>query len=125
MREIKFRAWFEHGTDGLMKNGEMYYLAGPFFEFGPVVLFGEPGNSEHRPSTVEPIIMQYTGIRDKNGREIYEGDITEDGVGNWDKIVFEPSGYFAICRNDEDYKLIEGDRITVIGNIYENPNLLK
>lgn len=58
MRTIKFRAW-----DPIMGMGE------PFEVFDPVFLAQGGTFSE------EAIFMQYTGLKDKNGREIYEGDI--------------------------------------------------
>ena len=87
-------------------------------------------------------IGQYTGLHDKNGKEIYEGDIIEFSydmfVGNFDtfvakgKIVFEEGAFYVeVFENertteDEAYLLysINLDTIEVIGNIYENKELL-
>lgn len=70
-------------------------------------------------------VSEFTGLLDKNGKEIYEGDITKDGVGNIDIIVWHPAGYFAVQRNKQDHTFIEGERLEVIGNIFENPELIK
>ena len=88
-------------------------------------------------------IGQYTGIKDENGKEIYSGDIIEFSydmfVGNFDtfvakgKVVFKEGAFYVeVFENerttkDEAYLLysINLDTIEVIGNIYDNPELLE
>ena len=67
-------------------------------------------------------IEQFTGLHDKNGKEIYEGDIVTDGVGKY-KIIYDLklAGYQPYCIfRDEPENYCE-----IIGNIYENPDLVK
>jgi uncharacterized phage protein (TIGR01671 family) len=79
-------------------------------------------------------LMQYTGLKDKNGREIYEGDIIrehaidEDGQHLISSVVFFDG---AFCTDDGEYlydAIMSLDRdenhSEIIGNIYENPDLI-
>jgi len=103
MREIKFRAW---------DNGIM---------LGPVgiLLTGTPAWLTMLSSEAD--IMLYTGLKDKNGVEIYEGDVisaygTRDKV-YWGGIGWEPfEGSMLDAHDSVGYE--------IIGNIYENPELV-
>ena len=104
MRPIKFRVWDE-------EQKYMAYQGTPDLETLQSFIF-HFGDKE---------LMQFTGLHDKNGKEIYEGDIVTDGVGKY-KIVYDLklAGYqpYCIFRDDpENY-------CEVIGNIYENPELI-
>lgn len=84
---------------------------------------------DHRWLTFNPIIMQYTGLKDKNNKEIYEGDILLTDFDDKVKVVFD-SGCFFIEGNNLDVECCglwewSGDMSKVIGNIYENPELLE
>jgi uncharacterized phage protein (TIGR01671 family) len=80
-------------------------------------------------------IGQYTGIKDKNGKKVFEGDvvlITDDegnmnfsdgGVGAIE--FYDGSWYVSGCPNNGLYDLYKGYEIKVIGNIYDNPELLE
>ena len=77
---------------------------------------------------------EYTGLKDKNGKEIYEGDIIKN-EHSWNKITQVIFGEFiaddtyygcpcAFVTSDEDCNQLSS-RIEIIGNIYENPELLE
>ena len=115
MREIKFRAWH-------IDNKEMIYQGWNKTYFVTISnLFAYGGSVE---------FMQYTGLKDKNGKEIYEGDILNIVTYGSEeqkyiaKVQFDESRY--IVRNKYGYApLYDLPPHEVIGNIYENPELLK
>ena len=122
-REIKFRAWDEEG--GMMH---------PPFTINEICEIRKEGGG------IGAILMnfnwdqlmwlQFTGLHDKNGKEIYEGDIIDDKFGIY-KVVFVDGYYAACCLNNSylPYKLCEyitdsENIIEVVGNVFENPELL-
>ena len=126
MREIRFRGWDKRLMTGGPLGGRMWY-----WELGKVnfdlIQAIDDSNKGH------VALMQYTGLKDKNGQEIYEGDIVKIKIP---KTM--PNGYLNLNEYIDDIKevkwesiigvgfnLINVSRYEVIGNIYENPELIK
>lgn len=109
MREIKFRAWeTERKTMSYGKREDFDDMVGFRFDH-------EEGG--------ERILMQYTGLKDAYGSEIYEGDVLEDGYVRG-SVVFD-EGKFIFEWDNIAQDLFEScDVLTVIGNIYEHPELV-
>ena len=118
MREIKFRAW-----DKL--NKEMFNVESINFQerkvYRDIVSYRKFNDIE---------LMQYTGLKDKNGKEIYEGDILFESFGEeYFKVVFEDGSFRAEFKGDFDeysFDLMDVNLqcCEVVGNIYENSELL-
>ena len=131
MREIKFRVWnprdkkihyditgFEFYNDGTMSG---VFIDGAFFLLEEVEL------------------MQYTGLHDKNGKEIYEGDIVEKETfddtkpnciaKSYAKVMYieELAGFYLVYKNNKILWEVSQDKynIAVVSTIYDNPELLE
>jgi uncharacterized phage protein (TIGR01671 family) len=154
MREIKFRAWFP-------KEQVMLYFDNPDFcgGYNNLTFAWVENGKEVSPSWTDsgksfPFdwdspreLMQYTGLKDKQGKEIYEGDIVlwEDWHGfedemahpepdyDWRKpheIIWDDCGFNIKMPFDNNlrisgkYDYIKQYGVEIIGNIYQNPELL-
>jgi uncharacterized phage protein (TIGR01671 family) len=86
-------------------------------------------SSFHEPLNVtKHVVMQYTGFRDKNGKEIYEGDVIQF-LSHKGDVYWDESGLWAAHWNEQKYNerlfVFNQKKFEVIGNIYENPELLR
>ena len=135
MRDIKFRFWDKH--------------VGKFTDFGAIHIDGDimtrsatfGGLYDFVTDEMEEniIIQQYTGLKDRSGTEIFEGDIVTCMKETWrDKKTYTAdvrwqdnvSRFAFVIRYDGDdgelfYDCLSVEDIKVIGNIYENSDLLK
>lgn len=110
MRKIKFRAWSK--KECKMIRGYPRILEGIFDSF-----IEDITGSVYGAESWGMVLMQYTGLKDKNGKEIYEGDIVH-GIRNGTEVVDLYQEYDMIGYD------INLEKSEVIGNIYENPELL-
>ena len=128
-REIKFRFWDKKENKWLL-GYELPSLGG-FSMIGEVMMMGEYASllSSYFPDRLEDIVlMQFTGLKDKNGKEIYEGDIVNDLITGRVGIVKFNHGAFVITYKEiSNWKPVNRGgavSVEVVGNIYENPELL-
>lgn len=103
-RELKFRVW-----------DNVSYMSKPFTMGDAIAKVIE--------FTDDCVVMQYTGRRDINGQEIYEGDIVYHGESIREVIYYLTN--WVLKRGEDGILLSFSSTPRVIGNIYENPELLK
>lgn len=120
MREIKFRAWDT-------ERKEMFYPNWILTSTGcNVDKMEHPKHGELHRKDNTAILMQYTGLKDKNGKEIYEGDIVH--VKGKLPVVGEVDGlqqvFYTGCSFAPNI-ITKAKMVEVIGNAYENPELLE
>jgi uncharacterized phage protein (TIGR01671 family) len=125
-REIKFRAWdkrekyMAYDVHDIYDDNKLH----PCRSFGEVLT----EKMDYETEELRFKVMQYTGLKDKNGTEIYEGDVVE--------VLGYYQRYFVVEYLTNSFKLLDGkdgfigeicywNGVEVIGNRFENPELLE
>lgn len=117
MREIKFDAHYK---------GHIYMLTEIMWSDGTAYLFGYPEFPEGATVSLDEIdLRQYTGLNDKNGQEIYEGDILEYTEDDCNELQYLTTRRAVTFANGAFHFGVVPHVSKVIGNIYENPELLR
>jgi len=125
-RIIKFRGW-------VAKHNQFADSVSVYSDGSHLMEIGDVGG-------YQGVVSQFTGLTDKNGKEIYEGDVVQKDVFPYGesapngKVVFTSNKFqcevVIIGEDQDDWYDYDGnnfywDELEVIGNIYENPELLK
>lgn len=124
MRELKVRAWYKPYKQ--MCNVSMLQ-----FDYDgticAAVIIEKPFNDQRLAKIDDLIIEQDTGLKDRNGTEIYEGDILIDDTGEpieyW-VVKFSEGGFIGECAGVVE-PLFELTNLEVVGNIHEDPELVE
>ena len=123
MHEIKVRAWYKPYKQMCQVESLRFDENGVY----TAVLIEEPFHDRRIVEADEIVIEQYTGLKDKNGTEIYCGDILIDDTGEpveyW-VVKFSDGGFVGECAGVAE-ALFELTQLEVVGNIHEDSQLLE
>lgn len=122
MRTIKFRGYNRKNKEWIYG----FYLQNRGAHFVCPDEFAN-GKSWDDYDVVPDTVWQYTGLKDKSGREIYEGDLVDTFIGELKVVWSNYDGEAGFHLQDDGGTLysIRGMKMTVKGNIHDNPELVK
>jgi len=130
MKPIKFKVWCEFEIDGeiqtSMESPASWFLltqGGKLWSYDPITS-PKPLEKEYKKA----IPLFYTGLKDKNGKEIYEGDVVEQKIEGYTEQLLiywddEVAGF--VLDGLLFHESFSPDKFKIIGNIYENEGLLE
>lgn len=126
MRELKFRVWDNKNKKFLPESHFAILGSGK-------VIVTLSGYYEHFTNKTQDdyVVQQYTGLQDSKGNDIYEGDIVKATSDQYDnenfvgKVIFDEGCFLTWINKNDIREVWSGDDIEVIGNIFENKELLK
>ena len=126
----KFRAWLKKEQKMDNKIEDISWLEDELYCIGDGITY--------MVLAEDLVLMQSTGLKDKNGKEIFEGDIITNGISVVDVKNHQTLGFYTVVNGEERFfgsntsiKDFENDveefssTTKIIGNIYENPELLE
>lgn len=113
-REMKFRAWDKW-------NNRWYDLSENYLHFNESGFINEGNLSD--PDDDRFSLSQFTGLCDKNGKEIYEGDVVKTEMDRNKVVEFLGGAFAPFCESAESTTFVDNERCEIIGNIYESEHL--
>ncbi len=127
-REYLFRGFtgnkWRYGSLINYKSDELSILSEPFDYYG-----SEATQIYRRCNVIPETVGQYTGLTDKNGTKIFEGDLVvylDNELGSQpNEIIFRGGSFHARCTITNDYGDVYGFAFEVMGNIHQNKELIK